>query len=59
MRLRLRGLRAYGLGLGARSGTSDLGLRRAVELRAAGASSLGFRLGLKVRNERFKVKAGC
>ena len=47
-----------GLGLGLRLGAIDLGLGRAYELRVSRAQSLGFRLGFKVRSDRFRVRAG-
>ena len=39
-------------------GAVDLGLGRAYELRVSRAQSLGFRLGFKVRSDRFRVRAG-
>ena len=44
--------------MGLRLGAIDLGLGRAYELRVSRAQGLGFRLGLKVRNCRFRVRAG-
>ena len=36
----------------------DLVLGRAYELRVSRAQGLGFRLGFKVRGDRFRVRAG-
>ena len=58
MSLGCRGLKAKGLGLGLRLGSIDLGLGLADELRVPRAWSFGFRLGLKVKSDRFRVRAG-
>ena len=39
-------------------GAIDLGLGRAYELICSKVQSLGFRLGFKVRSDRFSVRAG-
>ena len=44
--------------MGLRLGAIDLGLGLAYELRVSRAWSLGFRLVFKVRNDRFRVRAG-
>ena len=44
--------------MGLRLGAIDLGLGRAYELRVSRVQSLGFRFGLKVRSDRFRVRAG-
>ena len=44
--------------MGLRLGAIDLGLGRAYELRVSRAQSLGFRLALEVRSDRFRVRAG-
>ena len=43
--------------MGLRLGAIDLGLGLVHELRVSRAQSLGFRFGLKVRSERFRVGA--
>ena len=44
--------------MGLRLGAIDLGLVRAYELRVSRAQRLGFRLGFKVRSDRFRVRTG-
>ena len=44
--------------MGLRLGAIDLGLGRAYELRVSRVQSLGFRLGFKVRSDRFSVRMG-
>ena len=44
--------------MGLKVGAVDLGLGRAYELRIPRVQSLGFRLGFKVRSDRFRVRAG-
>ena len=45
--------------MGVRLGAIDLGLGLAYyELRVSRAKSSGFRLGFKVRSDRFRVRAG-
>ena len=44
--------------MGLRLRAIDLWLGWAYELRVSRAQSLGFRLGLKVRSDRFRVRAG-
>ena len=44
--------------MGLRLGAIDLGLGRAYGLRAWRVQSLGFRLGFKVRSDRFRVRMG-
>ena len=44
--------------MGFRLGAVDLGSGRAYEVKVARAQGLGFRLGFKVRGDRFRVRAG-
>ena len=44
--------------MGLRFGAIDLVLGRAYELRVSRSQGLGFRLGFKVRGDRFRVRAG-
>ena len=44
--------------MGLRLGAIDLGLGWAYELRVSKVQSLGFRLGFKVKGDRFIVRAG-
>ena len=44
--------------MGLRFGAIDLGLGWVDELRVSRVESLGFRLGFKVRSDRFRVRAG-
>ena len=44
--------------MGLRLGAIDLALGLAYELRVSRVKGLGFRLGFKVRGDRFRVRAG-
>ena len=44
--------------MGSGLGAIDLGLGLAYELRVSRAQGLGFRVGFKVRSDRFRVRSG-